>query len=199
MQIIKNLYFRGTATTFLETENPKVTVDQGEVDKLSKLSPKWWNTNGEMRALHSMNKLRVQLVRECLIYSKHGSFDKLNQAQPLEGFKIIDVGCGGGILTEPLARIGADVTGLDASNELIDVAKDHASKDPAIAENIEYICGTIEEHAKENPERYDAVVASEVLEHVVEKDLFLESCANSLKVLMFDIYPLKKHVSSFYT
>lgn len=193
MQMVNNFEFRGTATTFYEAENPKVTIDQAEVDKLSKLSPKWWNTNGEMRALHSMNKLRVQLVRECLIYKKHGSFDVLNQAQPLKGFKIIDVGCGGGILSEPLARIGADVTGLDASIELIDVAKDHASKDATIAENVQYICGTIEDHAKENAECYDAVVASEVLEHVVEKDLFLESCANSLKVLIFYVCPVKKN------
>lgn len=179
--------FSSTATYF-ETENPKVTIDQDEVEKLSKMSSKWWNLDGEMRALHAMNKLRVQLVRDCLIYSKYGTLEGDRLAKPLDDLKIMDVGCGGGILSEPLARIGAKVTGLDASPELIEVAKNHLALDPTLAGNIEYVCGSVEEHAKEKPEYYDAVVASEVLEHVVQKDLFLESCANSLKVLKSRIF-----------
>ena len=83
---------------------------------------------------------------------------------------------------QPLARIGASVTGIDASQSMIDTAHLHACEDPSVSDSITYICGTIEEHAIKHKEFYDAVVASEVLEHVVHKDLFLGACVSSLKV-----------------
>jgi polyprenyldihydroxybenzoate methyltransferase/3-demethylubiquinol 3-O-methyltransferase len=83
---------------------------------------------------------------------------------------------------QPLARIGASVTGIDAGQNMIDIAQSHCCEDPSLSDSITYICGTIEEHAHTHKEFYDAVVASEVLEHVVHKDLFLDACVSSLKV-----------------
>jgi 2-polyprenyl-3-methyl-5-hydroxy-6-metoxy-1,4-benzoquinol methylase len=85
-------------------------------------------------------------------------------------------------MLQPLARIGANVTGIDASQNVIDVASSHAQQDPSISNSITYVCRTVEEHAKEHKHSYDAVVATEVLEHVIHKDLFLEACISTLKV-----------------
>lgn len=83
---------------------------------------------------------------------------------------------------QPLARIGADITGIDASQSVIDIASSHARQDPSVSDSITYTCRTAEEHAKEHKDFYDAVVATEVLEHVTHKDLFLEACISTLKV-----------------
>jgi polyprenyldihydroxybenzoate methyltransferase/3-demethylubiquinol 3-O-methyltransferase len=85
-------------------------------------------------------------------------------------------------MLQPLARFGADVTGIDASQNMIDIASSHAQQDPSISNSITYICRTVEQHAKEHKDFYDAVVATEVLEHVTHKDLFLEACISTLKV-----------------
>lgn len=124
-----------------------------------------------MKALHSMNSLRVQFVRDGLANTGVvGSTACL----PLEGVKILDVGCGGGILAEPLVRIGADVTGIDASLELIKTASEHATLDSSISERLRYVNTSIEEHCENTFEKYDAVVASEILEHVDNRELFLK-------------------------
>jgi len=83
---------------------------------------------------------------------------------------------------QPLARIGANITGIDAGQNMIDTARSHAREDPSISDSITYICGTIEDHANKHKESYDAVVTSEVLEHVLHKDVFLSACVASLKV-----------------
>jgi 2-polyprenyl-3-methyl-5-hydroxy-6-metoxy-1,4-benzoquinol methylase len=88
---------------------------------------------------------------------------------------------------QPLARIGANVTGIDASQNMIDVASSHAQQDPSVSNSITYICRTVEQHAKEHKDFYDAVVATEVLEHVNHKDLFLEACISTLKVTHYYI------------
>jgi polyprenyldihydroxybenzoate methyltransferase/3-demethylubiquinol 3-O-methyltransferase len=85
-------------------------------------------------------------------------------------------------MLQPLARIGADVTGIDASQDMIDTASAHARQDPSVADSITYICRTVEEHAGEHKDVYDAVVATEVLEHITHKDLFLQACVSTLKV-----------------
>nr|CAD7195487.1 unnamed protein product [Timema douglasi] len=166
------------------------TVDEDDVGNYSKLSDRWWDEGGEMRALHTMNTLRiyfysivcrVPFIRDGLISSgqTNPSFNETNH--PLEGLKILEVGCGGGILTEPLARLGAEVTGVDASDSMIETAQLHANKDPEIASRLTYIHSTIEEHTSTHHEFYNAVIASEVLEHVTEKNLFVEACSSALK------------------
>lgn len=124
-----------------------------------------------MRPLHAMNPLRVQFVRDGLA----NTGVKIEDTHlPLEGIKIVDIGCGGGLLTEPLARIGAEVTGIDASKELIKTAKEHATLDSTLRDKLNYIQTTIEIFAPNNMNMYNAVIASEVIEHVDDKELFLK-------------------------
>lgn len=118
-----------------------------------------------------MNPLRVKFVRDGLTNTGHKI---INPTRPLEGVKILDVGCGGGILSEPLARIGANVIGLDASKELISIAQEHAKLDKDLSTNLSYVNTSIEDFAEERKEEFDAIVASEILEHVIDKDLFLK-------------------------
>ena len=154
------------------------TVDLVSVEHLSKFSDKWWDTNGEMRPLHALNPLRVQFVRDGL--ANTGVVAE-NPYLPLEGVKILDVGCGGGLLTEPLARIGANVTGIDVSPELIMTAQEHAKLDATVERKLNYVRTSVEDFVQDNKETYNAVVASEVIEHVEEKDLFLKCCVEVLK------------------
>jgi polyprenyldihydroxybenzoate methyltransferase/3-demethylubiquinol 3-O-methyltransferase len=118
-----------------------------------------------------MNPLRVEFVKNGL---KNTGYLEVNSSSPLEGVKILDVGCGGGILSEPLARIGAQVTGLDASKELIAIANEHKQLDTSLASNLTYVNNSVEDFAQENQEEYDVVVASEILEHVIDQSLFLK-------------------------
>ncbi|XP_050067437.1 ubiquinone biosynthesis O-methyltransferase, mitochondrial-like [Anopheles maculipalpis] len=157
-------------------------VDQREVDNLSKQSTEWWDPQGPIRGLHAMNALRVPLIRDGLITT--GAVEKPLVQKPnvLANLNILEVGCGGGILTEALAKLHSKVVGIDPSEKLINVAKQHAKDDPSLdPEQIQYHVETIEQHAAKNAERYDAVVASEVLEHVNDKVAFIEQCLGALK------------------
>lgn len=154
------------------------TLDQKEVDHHGKLSKIWWNVHGEIKALHSFNPLRIQLIRDAILNT---TSERIHTESSLKNIQILDVGCGGGILSEPLARIGATVTGIDASPELINIAKTHANLDQNIAGKLTYLNSSIEDHSKLNPSSYDVVVASEILEHVADQELFLKCCSDSLK------------------
>ncbi|XP_035743397.1 ubiquinone biosynthesis O-methyltransferase, mitochondrial-like [Vespa mandarinia] len=154
------------------------TVDSKKVEFFSKLNNKWWDQNGYLALLHIMNNIRVHFIQDGL--AKTG-FIKDDTNLPLKGIKIVDIGCGGGILSEPLAKLGAEVTGIDNSLELINVAKEHASLDCNLSGKLNYIQSTIEEFEKENKEKYDAVVASEILEHVFNQQLFIKSCSSIIK------------------
>ncbi|XP_051157549.1 ubiquinone biosynthesis O-methyltransferase, mitochondrial [Leptopilina boulardi] len=154
------------------------TIDIQDVSRFSQLSEVWWNTSGEMKPLHALNPLRVQFIRDGLANIGHEASDP---SKPLEGISMIEIGCGGGILSEPLARIGADITGIDPSGELIQCAKKHASLDPSLSKRLNYIQTSIEELTRSNTKTYDALVASEVLEHVADKETFLKYCTDLLK------------------
>ncbi|PSN52015.1 Ubiquinone biosynthesis O-methyltransferase [Blattella germanica] len=164
-----------------QRKNDNFTVHKEDIEFYNRRAHQWWDERGEMKGLHALNKLRVQFIRDGLINTR--KIDRTNRdgSQPLKGLKILEIGCGGGILSEPLARIGATVTGIDASKNMIETAQLHASQDPSISDRVTYIFGTIEENVKDCISSYDAVVASEVLEHVSQKDLFLESCVSTLK------------------
>jgi len=149
------------------------TMNQSEVDKFSKMAADWWNPEGVCKPLHSMNKVRVPFVRDRLVPNN-------NTAQPLKGLQILDVGCGGGILSEPLARLGASVTGVDACKENIDIAKFHSTKDEN-TKTINYICSTVEEFAETSELKFDAIVASEIIEHVDNPQLFINTNTSLLK------------------
>lgn len=174
--------FRSTACLKQKVQRQEQsTADEREVAHFSRLASTWWDEQGGMKPLHALNKLRVPLIRDGLLNAGQIDLSKWQSPKPLYGTKILEVGCGGGILTEPLARIGANVTGIDACQNVIDVASSHAQQDPSVSKSITYICRTVEEHAKEHKDFYDAVVATEVLEHVNHKDLFLEACVSTLK------------------
>jgi polyprenyldihydroxybenzoate methyltransferase/3-demethylubiquinol 3-O-methyltransferase len=132
-----------------------------------------------MKALHAINQLRVPLIRDGLITTGSVQLDNVNKSSVLNGIKILEVGCGAGILTEALAKLRASVVALDPSEKLLDAARAHMGDEKKF--DVQYICATVEEHSEENRDKYDAVVASEVLEHVPDQISFLKECVNCLK------------------
>ncbi|XP_053314581.1 ubiquinone biosynthesis O-methyltransferase, mitochondrial [Spea bombifrons] len=152
-------------------------VDPLEMKKFQAWSAKWWDEEGVYSALHSMNDIRVPFVRDILM-SKSFNHDV---GCPLSGVTILDVGCGGGLLSEPLARLGAAVTGIDPLEDNIRTAQMHKSSDPILDKAIQYKSCWLEELVEGNRECFDAVVASEVLEHVVDIESFIQSCFQILK------------------
>ncbi|XP_028836438.1 ubiquinone biosynthesis O-methyltransferase, mitochondrial isoform X2 [Denticeps clupeoides] len=154
------------------------TLDPGEMKKFQSLASQWWDLQGAFAALHSMNDLRVPFVRDNLL-NVHG---RRQWGGPLAGLRILDVGCGGGVLTEPLGRMGADVLGVDPVGDSVRTAELHASIDPALRQRVAYRSCTAEELSEgEAPGAFDAVVASEVVEHLADLDTFANCCCHLLK------------------
>ncbi|CAD5111174.1 DgyrCDS510 [Dimorphilus gyrociliatus] len=151
------------------------TINEEEISKFDELSKDWWSRDGPLKALHSMNALRIPMIRDKLI--SNGEYK--TTSKPLESLKIMDIGCGGGILTEPLSRLGATVTGIDASTGNIEVAKIHLKLNPAL--DIEYLACPVESLVEKRKETYDALVASEVVEHVNDLPIFIKACCQLVK------------------
>jgi 2-polyprenyl-6-hydroxyphenyl methylase/3-demethylubiquinone-9 3-methyltransferase len=149
------------------------TVDPAEVAKFSKLSNDWWDPNGRMAPLHKINPLRLGYIRDaaCRKFGRNGK--SLNC---LEGLRILDIGCGAGLLCEPLTRLGAQLTGVDPSASNIAAAWLHADKGEL---SIDYRCSTVEQ--LDGRERFDIVLAMEVVEHVSDVGLFVNRCAAMLE------------------
>ena len=148
------------------------TINKKEIDKFDALSQEWWDVNGKFKPLHQFNPIRLELI---INYIKN-YFSIINNTNNLKGIKILDVGCGGGLISEPLARLGADITGIDASEKNIQAAKIHAKKNNI---KINYIHGSPEQlNLKEN---FDVLLNLEIVEHVDNIELFLNSCRNLLK------------------
>lgn len=148
------------------------TINKKEIDKFDALSQEWWDVNGKFKPLHQFNPVRLELI---INYIKN-YFSIINNTNNLKGIKILDVGCGGGLISEPLARLGADITGIDASEKNIQAAKIHAKKNNI---KINYIHGSPEQlNLKEN---FDVLLNLEIVEHVDNIELFLNSCRNLLK------------------
>ncbi|XP_011877146.1 PREDICTED: hexaprenyldihydroxybenzoate methyltransferase, mitochondrial-like [Vollenhovia emeryi] len=154
------------------------TVDSKEIKHFSDLENNWWDKNGPIKGLHTYNPLRIQFVKDGLT---NAGVKLQNSNLPLKGIKIVDVGCGGGILAEALAEAGAQVTGIDASAELINIAKEHVKLNPEISERVNYIQTTVEEFVQKEKETYDVVISSEVLEHTEDPQLFLKECVKTVK------------------
>lgn len=163
------------------SSRPQAIVEQNvnlnDVEHHSKFSEDWWNPSGPMKGLHAMNSLRVPLIRDGLISTGIIQDHNINRSNVLEGVNVLEVGCGAGILTEALGKLKANVIALDPSEKLLSTARAR----PLETMKVEYICETIEKHAQNNKEKYDAVVASEVLEHVVDQKSFIQSCVDTLK------------------
>ncbi|XP_002978582.2 ubiquinone biosynthesis O-methyltransferase, mitochondrial isoform X2 [Selaginella moellendorffii] len=154
---------RGSSST-------KSSVDAQESAKFAALSGTWWDELGPFKPLHAMNPVRLLFLRSGMC--RHFKKDPISP-RPLDGLTILDVGCGGGLLCEPLARMGAHVTGIDAVEENIEVAKLHAAKDPLTA-TILYQHTTAEQLVQEK-QQFDIVAALEVIEHVPDPMDFLQS------------------------
>jgi len=118
------------------------TIDPKEIDHHSSWKDSWWDEKGKIAPLHAMNAIRMEFIKNGLV---NVGFKSHNTVFPLEGIKIADVGCGGGILSECLAKAGAHVTGIDAATDLIDVAKEHVKLNSDILNRIDYVCTSIEE------------------------------------------------------
>ncbi len=149
------------------------TINKEEIQKFSDLAEEWWNVNGKFKPLHMFNPIRIEYITEKI--KQHFNLEK-NKIDFLNGLKILDIGCGGGLISEPMARLGAQVTGIDASEKNIMVAKLH-SKENNI--NINYLKKSPEE--LNESEKFDVVLNLEVIEHVDNVDLYIKSCARLLK------------------
>jgi len=140
-------------------------IDTNEIDKFSQLASEWWDPNGKCKPLHIINPLRVEYIKQ-------------NCGQNLTGKNLLDVGCGGGILSESLAKLGANVTGLDLAEASLDVANNHARQNQLV---INYIKSSIEEHAKQSQVQYDIITCMELLEHVPDPSSIIKACAKLLR------------------
>src|SRR5712672_3037025 len=152
---------------------PASTVDPGEVAKFSKLSDEWWDPNGKMAPLHKINPLRLTYIRDAACRKFERNVKSLNC---LGGLRILDIGCGAGLLCEPFTRLGAQVIGVDPSASNIAAARLHADKGHL---SIDYRCTTVEQ--MDVRERFDIVLAMEVVEHVSDLGVFLNRCAAMLQ------------------
>ncbi len=148
------------------------TINKEEIEKFSRIAEEWWNPSGKFKPLHKFNPIRISYIKENIIKTL-----KLKESQkPLKNVKILDIGCGGGLLSEPMHKLGADVVGIDASEKNINVAKLHAKKNSL---NIEYICTSPENLDKKK--KFDVILNMEIIEHVKDVDFFLKSSSDLLR------------------
>jgi len=150
------------------------TVDQAEVERFSALATEWWDPRGKMAPLHKFNPVRIGYIRDQAA-ARFGRDRK--RLDSMKGLHVLDIGCGGGLLSEPLARLGASMVGVDPSATNIEAARRHADQADL---PIEYRCTTAEELA-ETDERFDMVLAMEVVEHVSDVPLFVRCCAKMIR------------------
>jgi len=149
---------------------PRTTIVAEEAERFGRLAADWWDPDGASSMLHKLNPVRLKYIRDQI--DQHWQVDECSR-RPLEAKAALDVGCGAGLLAEPLARLGANVTGIDASPEVIAVAREHAA---AIGLEIDYRVGDVQTLERE----FDLVTAMEVIEHVADPQLFVKALARRL-------------------
>ena len=149
------------------------TINKEEIQKFSKLADEWWDVNGKFEPLHMFNPIRIEYITDKIKQHFKINTDNLNY---LKGLNILDIGCGGGLISEHMARLGGRVTGIDASEKNIKVAKIHAKKNEL---KINYLNKSPEE--LENKDKFDIILNLEIVEHVDNVGLYIESCYNLLK------------------
>ncbi len=165
------------------------SINKKEIDKFSKIADEWWDPEGKFKPLHKFNPTRIKYIKENIV----NNFKLKNKSKPLSGIKILDIGCGGGLLSEPMSRMGAHVTGIDASDKNIKIAKLHSKKNKL---KINYLCSSPEKLKIEK--KFDVILNMEIVEHVEDIDFFLKSCSKLLKKngLMF-VATINKTLKSY--
>ena len=165
------------------------SVNKKEIDKFSKMANEWWDPEGKFKPLHKFNPTRIKYLKENII----DNFKLKNKSKPLSGIKLLDIGCGGGLLSEPMSRMGANVTGIAASDKNIKIAKLHSKKNKL---KINYFCSSPEK--LKIKKKFDVILNMEIVEHVEDIDFFLKSCSKLLKKngLMF-IATINKTLKSY--
>ena len=150
--------------------DPGKTIEPDEVARFDRIARTWWDPNGDFRPLHELNPIRVAWLRQALTY--HLGLDARSE-RPFEGLRMVDIGCGGGLVTEAVAGLGADVLGIDASPESVRVAEIHAAQQEV---DVRYRLAAPEDLVAEGA-TFDAVISLEVVEHVADLDRFVGACA----------------------
>ena len=165
------------------------SINKKEIEKFSKIAEEWWNPNGKFKPLHNFNPIRIKYIKDNII--KDFNIKSSNQA--LKNINILDIGCGGGLLSEPMCRLGANVTAIDASKKNIEVAKYHAKKNKL---NINYKVASPE--TLKTKIKFDVILNMEIVEHVDNLDFFIKESSNLLKKngIMF-IATLNKTLKSY--
>ena len=149
------------------------TINKEEIQKFSKIADEWWDVQGKFKPLHMFNPTRIEYILDKI--TAHFNLNKKNKL-PIQGLKVLDIGCGGGLISEPMTRLGASVTGIDASEKNIKVASLHAKNNQL---NINYLNMSPEQ--LDEKEKYDVILNLEVVEHVDDLDLYLRSCQKLIK------------------
>jgi len=165
------------------------SVNKKEIEKFSNMADEWWDPHGKFKPLHKFNPIRIKYIKENII----DQFKLRNKSKPLSGINVLDIGCGGGLLSEPMYRLGASVTGIDASYKNIKIAKIHANKNRL---KINYICSSPER--LKITKKFDVILNMEIVEHVEDISFFLKSCSKLLKKngLMF-VATINKTLKSY--
>ena len=166
------------------------TINKKEIEKFSKIAFQWWDPNGKFKPLHNFNPIRIEYIKNSII--KH--FKIKSSTKSLRKINILDIGCGGGLLSEPMCRLGANVVGIDASDKNIEVAKFHAKKNNL---KINYICSSPE--TLRIDKKFDVILNMEIIEHVDDIDYFIKKSSQLLKKngLMF-VATLNKTLKSYF-
>lgn len=164
----------GKAMAQNSAQTAGTTIDQAEVDRFSAMAAEWWNPKGKFRPLHKFNPVRLTYIKEqvCARFGRD-----VKDPQAFKGLRLLDIGCGGGLLCEPMARMGAEVVGADASETNIEVAKIHAAQSGL---DIDYRAESAEALEAQG-EKFDVILNMEVVEHVADVDLFMQACARMVK------------------
>ena len=149
------------------------TINKEEIQKFSKLADEWWDVNGKFKPLHMFNPIRIEYISD--IIKKYFKIEK-EKNKFLEGLNILDIGCGGGLISEPFARLGANITGIDASEKNINIAKLHSEKSGLKINYMNISPENLNVH-----EKFDVILNLEIVEHVDNVDLYIKSCYKLLK------------------